>query len=69
MNGKTNVQLVKEIMENSKYGALAQMFVMDALLKWSDIVSKSKPDDYKDSFVHGESWIAVAKEIKAKLAR
>lgn len=69
----TNVQLIKDIMENSKYGPLAQLFVMDALFKLSDAVAESKPEDYtKDGVmlvVNPHSWIGLAKEIQVKLKR
>lgn len=70
MKRKTNVQIVKDIMENSRYGALAQVFVMDALHKFSDAVAESELKDYPPgSFVAPEAWIGVAKEIKNKLER
>jgi hypothetical protein len=65
---KTNIEIVNDIMNFSRYGALAQVFVMDALLKMSEAVAKSTPKDYpKNNFIHPEAWIGVAKEIKAKL--
>jgi len=63
----TNVEKVEHIMTFSNYGALAQLFVIDALHKWSDIVSKASPGDVGNGFVSGEAWIAVAKEIRDKL--
>ena len=70
MKRKTNTEIVTEIMEYSMYGALSQMFVIDALSKFADTVAKSKPKDYpKNSFINGEAWIGVAKEIKSKLER
>lgn len=65
---KTNVQIVTDIMNNSEYGALAQLFVMDALTKMSKTISKTQVSDYPpDGFVAPESWIGVAKEIRKKL--
>jgi stalled ribosome rescue protein Dom34 len=43
---ETNVQLVKRLMEFSKYGALSQLFIIDALLKQSEAVSRSTLTDY-----------------------
>lgn len=64
----TNVQLVKKFMEHSKHGALAQMFVMDALHKLVKAVAKSKPEDYGEhSVVNPEAWINCAKELQAIL--
>lgn len=63
----TNIEKVEHIMNYSSYGALAQLFVMDALHKWSELVSKASPDDVGSGFVSGEAWIGVAKEIHGKL--
>ena len=64
----TNIELVTNIMDYSRYGALSQMFVIDALSKLADAVSKSKPEDYgKSPLISGHAWIGVAKEIQEKL--
>lgn len=67
MKKKTNVQCVKDIMEFSNYGALAQAFVMDALSKLSNAVSESDPKMFDNPFLNGEAWVGVAREIKGKL--
>jgi hypothetical protein len=63
----TNIEKVTHIMTYSDYGACAQLFVMDALHKWSDIVSKASPEQVQSGFINGNMWIAVAKEIQARL--
>jgi hypothetical protein len=63
----TNIEKVTHIMSYSNYGALAQMFVMEALHKWSGIVSKASPKQIGIGFVSGEAWIGVAKEIQKGL--
>jgi hypothetical protein len=63
----TNVQLVKNMMEYSQFGVLAQAFIIDALTKHANAVSKCTPDQIQGGMVHPESWIGVAKEIKAKM--
>lgn len=66
----TNTQKVREIMEFSKYGALAQMFIIDAISTAANKVAETTPDQYKKEdwgFVSVEAWIGVAKEIKGKL--
>ncbi|WP_166296872.1 hypothetical protein [Bradyrhizobium sp. 2S1] len=37
---KTNVQFVRDLMEHSQFGAMTQLFVLDALDKWSGMVAK-----------------------------
>ncbi len=63
----TNVEKVQHIMSFSKYGALAQLFVMDALHKWTDIVSRASPEQVGNGFIDGEAWIGVATEIQNTL--
>jgi hypothetical protein len=63
----TNIEKVTHIMSYSNYGALAQMFVMDALHKWSAIVSRASPKEVDNGFVNGEAWIGVAMEIQKAL--
>jgi hypothetical protein len=63
----TNIEKVTHIMSYSNYGALAQMFVMEALHKWSGIISKASPEQVDNGLVSGEAWIGVAKEIQKAL--
>lgn len=65
----TNVQFVKKMMEYSDYGALAQLFIMDALAKQSKATAFAKLEDLgpADGLVRRESWKGVAAEIYNKL--
>ncbi len=63
----TNIEKVQHIMTYSRYGGLAQLFVMDALHKWTDIISKASPEEIGNGFVNGEAWIGVAREIQETL--
>jgi hypothetical protein len=63
----TNIEKVTHIMTYSNYGALSQMFVMEALHKWSGIISKASPEQVDNGFVNGEAWIGVAGEIQRVL--
>ena len=63
----TNIEKVTHIMSYSNYGALAQMFVMEALLRWSDIVGKADAKKVDNGLISGEAWIGVAKEIQNAL--
>jgi hypothetical protein len=66
---ETNVEFVTNLMEFSRHGALAQIFVIDAILKWSEIVAQHDPAEINmgGGFVSAEAWVGVAKEIKAKI--
>lgn len=65
---RTNVEFVAELMEYSRHGALAQLFVLDALDKWSKIISETDPAKLDNVLVNGEAWKSVAKEINDKIA-
>lgn len=59
----TNIEKVTHIMTYSTYGGLAQMFVMEALHKWSHVISNASPKDVDNGFISPEAWIGVAREI------
>lgn len=63
-----NVELVTAMMEFSKFGALAQAFIVEAITRYAKQVSNSTPEQYgENSIVAPESWIGVGKEIKTKM--
>ena len=67
---KSNVDVVIDIMEYSTYGALAQVFIMDAIAKHADAVAKMTAADFPEgvgAMVAPSHWIGVAKEIKVKM--
>lgn len=68
----TNLECLTEIMTFSRYGALAQAFVMDALSKHAERVATVPLDKLQEQFgVHPlisvEAWQGVAREIHDKL--
>lgn len=64
---QTNVEFVTNLMEFSRYGALAQIFVLDALDKWSKKISECEPAQVDSAMINGQAWVGVAKEIQEKL--
>lgn len=63
-----NVEFVTEMMEHSKFGPLAQAFVIEAISRYAEQVAASKPENYgQTSFFSPESWIGVGKEIAEKM--
>ena len=69
MNRKTNVELVTEMMEFSRFGALSQLFIIEAIGQYSGMVINSPPEalDGMKGFINPEAWRGVAKEIASKL--
>lgn len=68
----TNLECLTDIMEFSRYGALAQAFVMDALSKHAARVAKLPLDELQKQLgnhplVSARAWHGVAQEIHGKL--
>ncbi|MCK4125859.1 hypothetical protein ACI2TT_25410 [Ralstonia nicotianae] len=58
-------------MDFSRFGPLAQMFVIDALSKWSDMIANTPIDELRSAFegnplIGAEAWQSMAREIKEK---
>ena len=69
---QTNVEAITEIMEFSRYGAMAQMFIIDALNKQARAVADAPPEAFEGEgweMVSGKAWQGVAREIADKLAK
>lgn len=64
----TNVEYLTEIMEFSRFGALAQAFVIEAVARCAAEIKASRPEDLDSPGLSGAAWTGVAKEIDAKLA-
>lgn len=65
---KTNVEFITDLMEHSNYGGLAQAFVVEAIMRYAEQISKATPEDLAAmKFISAHAWIGVAKEIKMKM--
>ncbi|KVK80993.1 hypothetical protein WJ47_11980 [Burkholderia ubonensis] len=68
----TNLECLTDIMTFSRYGALAQAFVMDALSQHAERVATVPLDALQQQFgahphISVEAWQGVAREIHTKL--
>ena len=63
----TNLELVTEIMEFSRSGALAQVFVIDAIYKHATAVAKAEAAEVDHALISDHAWIQCAREIKARM--
>ena len=64
----TNVQLVKKIMETGS--PLNQMFVIDALDKWSSHILDNQEKIRKqmeNHMIHPDAWIGCAQHVRNSL--
>jgi hypothetical protein len=64
---KTNIQLVRHIMEYSQAGVLKQAFVIEALYQYSQQILDDKEAWPQNSFVSQEAWQTCAKETLASI--
>ena len=74
---KTNVQFIKSIIDNSKFGVMKQAFIMEAIRQYTD--NWKKPEFleemnkmYSDNdgyygFIKLETWHEIAKETDKEL--
>lgn len=64
---QTNLEFVSQLMRFSQFGAMAQVFVIQALDQYSKAVAESDPKEFDNQLIHAEVWQGVAKEIQGKL--
>ena len=65
---ETNAQFVTRMMEVGS--PMNQLFVLDALDKWSKYIIKNRKvvlKQMKNSFIHGPSWIRAAEHVQNML--
>ncbi|WP_053293586.1 hypothetical protein [Burkholderia pseudomallei] len=64
----TNLECVTDIMTFSRYGVLAQAFVMDALCQHAAHVANTPLDQLQvHPMISARAWHGVAQEIHTKL--
>lgn len=66
----TNIEFLTEMMEFSRCGALAQVFVMEAVRRYAKQVAEYTPEQVAaidNGFMSGQVWQKVAKEINGKM--
>lgn len=65
----TNVEFITNLMEFSKYGGLALIFVIDALDKHAHAVANVSPEVFEKMahFINPQAWQGVAREIAEKI--
>ncbi len=68
----TNTQLIQDIMDFSPTGALAQLFVIQALSSYAQRIADLPPERLSEMFppsslLSGPAWKATAEHILSKL--
>lgn len=64
---KTNTEFVMSIMEFSKFGAISQVFVIEAINDYTNKILNASPEQWTFPLISFGAWQNVAKEIKQKL--
>lgn len=64
---KTNTEFVNDLMEFSRFGALVQLFVIQAIDSFATRVAMADPAKVDSPLIAGQAWVGVAKEVKEKL--
>ena len=69
---ETNTDLVMDLMEISPYGAMTQIFIIDAITKLVDKVIDSEKEllemeEKNKGFISMPAWIGTAKDIKKRM--
>lgn len=64
MNRKTNVEVVTELMEFSKNGALQQAFILKAIEYYAQVCIKAGAKTFDNPMLSGEGWIRCAIEAR-----
>tara|TARA_Y100000593_G_scaffold29491_1_gene58563 strand:+ start:1752 stop:1958 length:207 start_codon:yes stop_codon:yes gene_type:complete len=63
----TNEEFVKDLMTFNPHGALAQVFVLEAIRKYSEQVVAADPKLYDSGFIDGSAWHGMAAYILDKI--
>lgn len=58
----TNVEKVTHMMEHSNYGALKQVFIMEAIRNYSEQTVKSDFSKWNNGFISKDAWKSIAEE-------
>jgi hypothetical protein len=60
---ETNEELVRRLMTYSRFGALSQVFIMEAIARYAEQCATAKPELFDGPLLNGAAWVGVAKEI------
>lgn len=65
---RTNEMMVKDLMNFSPYGALGQVFIVEAIRYYAEQVSSQpRPDDNPHQFINPQAWHDIANDVKKRL--
>lgn len=65
----TNVEFVAHVMNSGS--PMNQLFVLDALQKWSEYIVKNEAEvlkSFENTMIYGPAWVAAARHVQEKFA-
>jgi hypothetical protein len=62
-----NYDFITDIAFKSKFGTLAEAFVIEALFEYSNKIVKQGPPENDNTLISGILWYNVALEVQSKL--
>lgn len=66
---QTNVEFITELMEFSRFGAMVQPFVIEALRhRVEEIANYPHPEHFSNELFDGAYWQAIAKDVSRQLS-
>lgn len=63
----TNIEFVTDLMEHSRSGALAQVFVIEAISRYAKQCAEAAPEAMETGLISGAAWQRTAREIHEKI--
>lgn len=61
---RTNVGMVRKLMESSKAGPLMQVFVVTAIEKYAALCIEAGAEKFDSAFMSGAAWLECARVAK-----
>lgn len=69
MKRETNEQLVRRLMNFGPYGALSQVFIMQAIDAYAKAVVRAGPEKADTPFISGRAWVGTAAYLLDEMAK
>ena len=63
----TNVEFIVDLMNFNNSGALAQVFIIDAIMKRAEAVAEVDPETIDHPLISGHAWVRCAQEIRDRM--
>lgn len=64
----SNTEFITELMDYSYYGALTQVFIIEAIRRYAEIiVAQPKPAEHGNGVISVIAWHEIAEEIKTRM--